>query len=131
MADKRKVRPWSPPDNFLVFEQRWKTKIVATLDKHGDTDTATNTIRISEDECAESIAEVWFHELAHAVWDYTALREIFTEEQQEKIIASLMPGLYATLKRNGIAFLDVPAEPQDEGDDPNPRRRLKNAQSKE
>ena len=130
MADKRKVCPWAPPDNFLVFEQRWKTKIVATLDKHGDTDSATNTIRISEDECAESIAEVWFHELAHAVWDYTALRELFTDDQQEKIIASLMPGLYATLKRNGIAFQDVEIQPE-EGTDPKPKRRVRHGQSQE
>lgn len=107
MPSKKRVAVWRPPEDFVVFEQPWRFSKLPMEGKSGDCDTETKTIRVSEDTPDSALGEVWFHELGHAVWDYTALREIFSSAQEEKVISGLMPALFATLKRNGIAFQDI------------------------
>lgn len=75
-------------------------------DAHGQCVLASNTILISDDIAPAVVPEVWLHELLHAIWSYTLKGSGFTDDQEEQVISALAPGLYAALKRNGLAFGD-------------------------
>lgn len=90
-----------PPATVAIGPHTYEVAVVDELggDLIGDTDSTQLTIRLQAGMPDSVTAEVLLHELLHAVWDMTPLRD-FDDAVEESIVTALAPPLLDLLRRN-------------------------------
>jgi hypothetical protein len=90
-----------PPATVVVGPHTYDVNLVDSISDTliGDTDCVTLTIRVQAGMPESVTAEVVLHELLHAVWDLTPLRD-FDHAVEESVVSALAPPLLDVLRRN-------------------------------
>lgn len=76
----------SLPSVVTIFGKDFKVSITALKGLLGDCDTDSKVIRIHQNQTKNDALNTLFHEMLHAAFGISGIREILKEDQEEAIV---------------------------------------------
>lgn len=87
------------PFSYDVHSDKAARQELGDLDQYGATDNLQQLILVTPDGSNGARAETLLHEILHACWDQTPLRD-FDPDVEESVVAALSPLLFGVLRAN-------------------------------